>query len=187
MINNNVLLKNMKKALTFLLFLSLSCEFAHAAVPNVASSVDLNRYIGDWYEIAKFPYFFQRKCGAAKATYNLIGPSKIKVINVCKQKNNKNKLDRIIGSARVVDPKTDAKLKVSFFPMLGHFGEGDYWILYVDPLYQNAVVGTPDRQNLWFLSRSPNISPETYQRLRKVAADEGFDLKKLEKTPSWFD
>lgn len=158
---------------------------AQAAPPKVAESVDLEHYAGDWYEIAKYPVYFQRNCGATKATYSLNASKGLKVLNVCQHKSNPKRLIRALGKARVVDPRTNAKLKVSFSPIFKKLTEGDYWILYVSPDYQVAAVGTPDRDNLWFLSRTQSVSQETYSELLKIAEDEGFNPKKLIKTPGW--
>lgn len=151
---------------------------ASSAPLEVVPSVDLNRYAGKWYEIARLPNRFQRDCtGNVTATYTLRPDGKIQVLNQCASKDGKNKSAR--GVARLVGGKEpNTKLKVSFFWPFS----GDYWIIDLDPDYRWAVVGEPRRRYLWILSREPQMDDETYQGIVERAAAKGFDINSLIRT-----
>ncbi len=140
--------------------------------------VDLNRYAGKWYQIAFFPTFFQGKCTIdTTATYGLLPDGRVSVLNECR--TPKGKYRSITGTARVVDFDSNAKLKVKFFWFAP---AGDYWILDLDPNYQTAVVGSPDRKFLWFLARTPSIPKSRYDQLVNAAAGQLFDVSRLQLT-----
>lgn len=165
--------------LTTLSLLAGSAESGPAQSPELktVSSVDLNRYLGTWYEIARYPARFQEKCaGDVRATYTLRSDGKIGVLNQCVQADGKIK--RAKGRAKIVDRTTNAKLKVTFFwPFYG-----DYWILELDPEYKYAVVGEPKRKYLWILSRSPEMDPAVYDGILERLKTIGYDPSKLMKT-----
>lgn len=145
---------------------------------QTVSSVDLSRYAGRWYEIARLPNRFQKDCASdVMATYTLRGDGKIAVLNQCRKASGEIKKAR--GVATVADTTTNAKLKVSFFWPFS----GDYWILDLGPNYEYAVVGEPRRKNLWILSREPGMSEELYRRLLGRAAAQGFDTSRMIRTP----
>lgn len=152
---------------------------------KTVSSVDINRYAGKWYEIAKYPNRFQKQCTAnTTAVYNLIGDGKIEVINSCQ--TQEGKIDEATGRAKIVDKNTNAKLKVRFAPSFLSFLPmvwGDYWVIDLEPNYQYAVVGTPKRDYLWILCRTPQIDENTYQGIINRIKEQGFDPNKLVKTP----
>jgi apolipoprotein D and lipocalin family protein len=140
--------------------------------------VDLTRYVGRWHQIAFFPTRFQGKCTLeTTATYTLRSDGKVGVFNECKTPEGKTR--SISGTARVEDRDSNAKLKVKFFWFVP---AGDYWIISLDPDYQYAVVGSPDRKYLWILSRAPSIKSTLYQELVKKAQDQGFDVSRLQLT-----
>ena len=141
-------------------------------------AVDLDRYLGLWYEIASFPAWFQRGCTATTAEYSLRDDGLIRVVNSCRKGSVDGKLKQSVGRAKVVDPETNAKLKVSFF---GPFW-GDYWILDLDPAYRWAVVGVPSRRYLWILSRTPTLDPQLLARIIEPLEGMGFDLTRLRRT-----
>lgn len=160
------------RALLLLLALPL-----FAADPAVVEKVDLGRYMGTWHEIARFPNRFQRGCTCTTATYSLRTDGRVKVVNRCGTTAGPAKQSE--GWAKVVDPASNAKLKVTFFwPFFG-----DYWILALDPDYRQVLVGTPDRRYLWILAREPRLEDAAYQALVARAAALGFDVARLEKTP----
>lgn len=140
--------------------------------------VDLDRYLGTWYEIASFPAWFQKNCTAVTADYSLRDDGLIKVVNSCRKGSLDGKLKQSTGRAKVVDPETNSKLKVSFF---GPFW-GDYWIIDLDPDYRWAVVGVPNRKYLWILSRSPVMDPETLNAIVGRLTESGYDMSKLNMT-----
>ena len=143
--------------------------------------VDLARYEGTWYEMARLPMWFQRHCVDSKAIYTSRADGTIGVHNECVTDSGGH--DQIEGVATVIDTTTNARLTVvfdNFFARLfGSSREGNYWILVLDPDYRTAVVGTPDRRYLWILSRSPHLDEPTYQRLVEQARRLGFPVSEL--------
>jgi apolipoprotein D and lipocalin family protein len=146
---------------------------------ETAEHVDLERYIGTWFEIAKFPQRFEKGLVGITATYSILPNGKVRVVNRGYKGDFNGKIESAQGRAMVVDTKTNAKLKVSFFwPFTG-----DYWILELGKDYEYAVVGEESRKYLWILSRTPQMDETTYNDLLKRAQAKGFDVSKLEKTP----
>ena len=143
--------------------------------PVTVSKVDLNRYAGRWYEIARFPQRFERNCTNVEAHYTQKPDGSIQVINRC-LKNGKLKVST--GKATVTDTYTNSKLKVSFFWPI----EGDYWIIGLDRDYKWALVGSPDGDALWILSRNPVLAQKTLAEILAIAAYKGYNLAKLEYT-----
>jgi apolipoprotein D and lipocalin family protein len=161
------------------ILLLMSAMAAYDAPPvRPVPSVDLTRYAGRWYEIARFPNWFQRKCaGDTTATYALRPDGKIDVLNECRQADGK--LTSAKGTARLADPKgPKSKLKVTFFWPFS----GDYWIIELDPEYQYAVVGHPGRNYLWILCRRPQMDESRYSELVEKIAAQGYDVKRIVRT-----
>ena len=146
---------------------------------EVVDSVDLDRYLGKWYEIASYPAWFQKNCTAVTADYSLRDDGVIEVINSCRKGTLDGKLKKSKGRAKVVDAATNAKLKVSFF---GPFW-GNYWIIDLDPDYQWAVVGVPNRKYLWILSRTPQMDETIYDEIVERLSARRYDPAKLKRTP----
>lgn len=144
---------------------------------EVVDAVDLSRYAGRWYEIARLPNRFEKKCAdSVTATYTLRSDGKVDVVNRCRKANGEYTTAK--GKAKVVDKKSNAKLKVTFFwPFYG-----DYWILDLGPDYEYAVVGAPNRDYLWILSRTPQIDEQLYQRLLEKMASRGFAAERMIRT-----
>jgi apolipoprotein D and lipocalin family protein len=130
---------------------------------TTVDQVDLNRYAGFWYEIAKIPNSFQDQCAyGTTAEYKIDKDGDIIVINSCYDEDGK--IDIADGVANVVDKKTNSKLEVSFVSFLGiRPFWGDYWIIGLDENYEWAIVGTPGRKYGWILSRTPSLPDETMQ------------------------
>ncbi len=175
----------MKLLILFSLLFNMSCTDAANRVPlPTVESVDLNRYLGKWYEIARFDQKFQRGCTATTATYSLRKDGDISVLNECHLNSPQGPLKRAYGRAWVVDRNTNAKLKVQFFltrfriPFLA----GNYWILELDEDYQYVIIGDPSRKYLWILSRSAQMDETLYQELVQKAESLNFDTSKLLKT-----
>ena len=141
-------------------------------------SVDLQRYLGTWYEIATIPASFQKNCVGVTATYTMRPDGKIGVFNRCRKHTLDGKEKSVKGKAWVVDTKTNAKLKVQFFWPFS----GDYWIVELDRDYQYAVVGHPGRNYLWILCRRPQMDESLYTQLLGKIAAQGYDVKRLVKT-----
>ena len=145
---------------------------------NVFDSVDLERYLGKWYEIASYPAWFQKGCTGSTAEYSLLPDGKIQVINRCHKDSLDGPLKESKGKAEVVDTATNAKLKVWFFWPF----KGNYWIIDLDPDYQWAVVGEPSRKYLWILSRNPSLDEATYQEIIERLPQKGYDPAGLRRT-----
>ena len=145
--------------------------------PRPVSAVDLKRYIGVWYEIAKIPNSFQKKCARnTTATYSLRDDGRIDVVNRCVESDGT--VDEAKGIARVADTLTNAKLEVSFVRLLGfQLFWGDYWIIGLDPDYRYAVVGSPTRKYGWILSRTPSLTSEDSASVAAVLKEQGYDPK----------
>ena len=165
---------------------AMAATTAAAAVPVQAiAALDVPRYMGQWYEIAKYPNRFQKKCVAETvAQYTLLTSGRVRVTNRCRMANGET--DEAIGMARQIGAKNSPKLKVRFAPEWLSFLDavwGDYWVLDIDPAYQLVVVGEPSREYLWVLSRTPTVPAPEYQALLRRLEAQGFDVKKLESTP----
>lgn len=148
--------------------------------PTTVKSVDLNKYAGLWYEIAKIPNRFQKHCvSGTTATYTLRDDGRISVVNSCKEADGS--IDDAEGIARIVDKKSNAKLEVSFFSILGWRPFwGDYWIIGLDEDYQWAIVGTPNRKYGWVLSRTPQVDNDTLDKLFKILETQGYNPSDFE-------
>jgi len=141
---------------------------------QTVASVDLYRYMGQWYEIALYPTRFEKGCECTTAEYYM-NEKYVQVINKCK-KNGKEK--QIKGKAFVVPNSNNTKLKVQFFWPF----KGDYWIIALDKDYNWAVVSSPDRNYLWILSRSKKMEPTLYQKIVDDIVTRGFDPNRIIKT-----
>jgi len=144
--------------------------------------VNLEKYTGRWYEIAKIPNRFQRKCARnTTATYKLKNDGRIDVTNRCTESDGSVKESN--GIAKVVEPSTNAKLKVSFVQILGFsLFWGDYWIIGLDDNYDYAVVGTPSRKYGWILARSPELSDVQLDETFSILRDKGYNPDDFEMT-----
>ena len=159
------------------MFLAVMAGVGGKSELGVVAAVDLSRYAGRWYEIARLPNRFEKKCvDSVTATYTLRSDGKVDVVNRCRKANGEYTTAK--GKAKIVDKKTNAKLKVTFFwPFYG-----DYWILDLGPDYEYAVVGAPNRDYLWILSRTPQIDDQLYQRLLAKMATQGFETQRMIRT-----
>ena len=145
--------------------------------------VDLDRYVGDWYEIARYPNRFQRSClGDVRASYARRPDGRIDVVNRCRTADGAIEAR---GVARVVDERTRSQLKVRFAPgWLSFIPQvwGDYWVIGLGDDYSWAVVGSPDHDYLWILSRTPRLDDDRAAAARSAARANGFDLDRLQPT-----
>lgn len=157
---------------------SLFFAIALAAPPlTTVDHVDLTRYVGKWHEIASIPQFFQRKCVSdTTAEYQILPDQKIRVYNSCTTKEGERIYSE--GRAKVVDPLTNAKLKVTF----SHLGDryfyllgGKYWIIDLDTNYNYAIVGHPSRKYGWILARDPALSENTLRELHRSLKERSYD------------
>jgi apolipoprotein D and lipocalin family protein len=147
---------------------------------RVVPFVDLDRYAGDWFEIARFPNRFQRQCvGDVRTTYARRTDGRVDVVNRCRTAEGETEAR---GVARIVDERTFAKLKVRFAPAWLSWLPmvwGDYWIIGLAPDYSWAVVGDPDRDYLWILARAPHLDDASTAAAQAAARDNGFDVERL--------
>lgn len=151
--------------------------------PSTVESVDLNRYVGLWYEVAKIPNRFQSMCARrTTARYLIRDDGKIAVINSCVKGNGD--IEKADGLAKVADGGANAKLKVSFVRFLGmSLFWGDYWIIGLGDEYEYAVIGNPDRKYGWILSRTPTLDKEKLDEAFAILRDQGYAPEAFEMTP----
>jgi apolipoprotein D and lipocalin family protein len=147
---------------------------------TTVKELDLNRYLGTWYEIARFPHSFEKNLVGVTATYSLKEDGMIKVLN----EGFKNTLDgersKAIGKAKIPNKLEPGKLKVSFFWIF----YADYYVLELDAEnYQYVMIGSSSDKYFWILSRTPQMDPQIYNMLLDKACKRGYNLKKLYKVP----
>jgi apolipoprotein D and lipocalin family protein len=154
-----------------------------APLLKTVDQVDLTRYQGLWYEVARIPNRFQRKCSKnTTALYALRSDGRIDVVNTCIQKDGR--AAQAQGIARIVDAKSNAKLAVSFVRVFGiSLFWGDYWIIGLSDDYQYALVGTPGRKYGWILSRQPSLPPAELEKAFATLREQGYDPNEFVMTP----
>jgi apolipoprotein D and lipocalin family protein len=165
----------MKKTLLIISAIMIFSSASSQKVPSVVSEVDLKKYQGLWYEIARLPNYFERKLKCISATYTLRDDGKITVLNQGRYISDPQEKSSITGVAWVPDSKSPAKLKVRFFWPFS----GDYWIMYLDKEYRFVLVGDPDLKYLWILSRDKLMDEKTYTMLLQKAIDQGYDVSSI--------
>lgn len=152
---------------------------------RAVSSVDLGRYAGRWFEIARYPNRFQDQCaGEVTALYEPREDGRIRVVNRCRRADGS--VDEAEGVARVVAGSGNARLKVRFAPgwiSFLPFVWGDYWVIGLADDYRWAVVGTPDRKYLWILSRAPEMTGDDRAAAESAIEENGFERSRLVPTP----
>lgn len=161
----------------FMLMISfLGGCYSSGSMP-VALEVDLQRYMGKWYEIARFPHFFEKDLDCVSATYTLREDGRIDVLNQGRKISNPAEIKSAKGVAWIPNPAEPAKLHVRFFwPFYGK-----YWILELDKDYQYVLVGHPSRKYLWILGRQKSLDDSVYKELEEKARQLGFDTNMLER------
>ncbi|MEW6652941.1 MAG: lipocalin family protein [Bacteroidota bacterium] len=167
-------MKNLISALLAALALFISgCSLTNYPPLDTVDNVDVQRYLGKWYEIASLPNNFQKGCSCSSAEYSMIDSTTIRVVNKCFKEG---KLDDVNGKAFVVEGSGNSKLKVQFFWPF----RGDYWIIDLDKNnYSYAVVGTPSRKYMWILSRTPMMEESLYSSILEKSKANGFDVNKV--------
>lgn len=149
---------------------------AEAAPLQAVAHVDLDRYLGRWYEFARLPNWFERDCHGVTAEYARKPTGEIAVVNTCRKGAPDGPVDRIEGRAQVVDRATNAKLRVAFFWEFW----APYWVIDLDPDYRWALVGEPSGQYFWILTRDPMPSDALRADLLARAARLGYAVDRLE-------
>lgn len=146
--------------------------------------LDVGRYLGTWYEIAKFPNIFQRQCVSdTRALYRQRDDGQLDVVNRCRKDNGE--MAEAVGRARQIGTADSPRLEVRFAPeWLAWLPVvwGSYWVIDLDPAYQLVAVSEPKRDFLWVQSRTQTVDAAVYQALLGRLQAKGFDLSKLEKT-----
>ena len=142
---------------------------------ETVGEVDLKKYLGLWYEIARIPNRFQKQCKQnTTAQYSMRTDGRIEVINRCIKENGE--VDEIKGIAKIFDPVSNAKLEVSFVRFLGiSLFWADYWIIGLAEDYQWAIVGTPSRKYGWILAREPQLGEDLLQLIHQKLSEQGYD------------
>ncbi len=154
-------------------------ESVAAGILRVVPRVNIDRYMGRWYEIARYPNSWQNGMVGVIAEYSRRGDGCVTVVN----SGHKGKLDGPLSRSEAVAwvhcHESNAKLKVQFmWPFTA-----DYWIIDLDEQYRYAVVGQPCRTRLWVLSREPQLDEPTYVRICERLRAQGYDPSRLERTP----
>jgi len=144
---------------------------------KTVARVDLDRYIGTWHEIARYPNSFQKGCTGSTATYTLREDGEIDVVNRCRDERD-GSLREAKGRAWVIDTASNARLKVSFFWPF----RGDYWIIDLGNDYEFAVVGAPSRKYLWVLSRTPLMDDDVFNGIMERIEQLGFERDRVVKS-----
>ena len=173
-------------ALTFFCAADIGAQEAIKPEPLASiEALDVPHYMGRWYEIAKYPNSFQKKCvGFTSADYALAADGEVSVTNRCRLENGET--SEAIGTARQIGGATSPKLKVRFAPAWLSWLPavwGDYWVIDIDADYQLVAVSEPRREYLWILSRTSKAPSAAYDALLQRLVAKGFDLRKLEATP----
>ncbi|HOP03076.1 MAG TPA: lipocalin family protein [Tenuifilaceae bacterium] len=144
---------------------------------QTVKNVDLERYMGTWYEIGRFPHSFEKDLVGVTATYKLKKNGKVEVLNQGYKNSLDGKLKRAKGFAKVPNPNEPGRLKVYFFWPFG----GDYLILDLDEEYRWALIGSYSLNYLWILSRTPQMPEEEYNRLVEKARSLGYNVSRIER------
>ena len=154
-----------------------AAQYRDRSVPiTVEGALDVNKYLGKWYEIARFPNWFERNCTGVTAEYALRTEGDIQVTNTCRKGSLKGRVSVAEGNARLEAP---GRLSVTFTPWLP-LPRGDYWVLYVAPDYSLAVVGNPKGSTSWILARDAQISAADRALANSILTKNGYDINKLE-------
>jgi apolipoprotein D and lipocalin family protein len=169
--------------LTPMILLLAATASADPGPPATVATVDLERYAGRWFEVARIPNRFQKHCArSTTADYTLRADGTIAVLNRCIEADGST--DEARGVAKVVERDSNSKLKVSFVRFLGvQLFWGDYWIIGLGADYEYAVVGSPDRKYGWILSRTPHLDSEAMDAARATLRAQGYSPDRFEMTP----
>ncbi len=157
---------------------AFACSGAPPPPPTTVADLDVDRFMGTWYEVARLPFHWQRDCVASAARYEKVSDEEFAVVNYCWFKTIDGPMRKARAKAYVDTAMRRARLKIQFFWPNWQ----DYWVLYISDDYQQTVIGTPDRKYLWLMSRTPSMDEKIYDQLVAFAAREGFDTASLMNT-----
>lgn len=165
--------------------LACPAQAAEPAALRPIERLDLPRYLGTWYEVARFPNRFQKQCVAdTRADYESQPDGSVRVINQCRLADGR--VEKAVGQARQIGTGDSPRLQVRFAPAWLSFIPavwGDYWVVDLDEAYQLAAVSEPRREYLWVLSRTPGVPAAAYEALLRRLAAQGLDVGRLERSP----
>ncbi|MGK0254051.1 MAG: apolipoprotein D and lipocalin family protein [Mariniflexile sp.] len=167
------------RVITFIIFTNsfFSCKTEETMIDNtVVKELDVQKYLGTWYEIARYNHSFERGLVGVTAKYSMRDDGKIKVVNSGYKNSLNGKFSQAVGKAKIPDLINDpAKLKVSFFL----FFYGDYYVMELDKDYQWAIIGSSSDKYLWVLNRKPQMEKKLYNELLNKIQKRGYDVSKL--------
>jgi apolipoprotein D and lipocalin family protein len=170
-------MKSTRWSFALLFTVSMLAAACHEEPLDVAPDVNLGRFSGKWYEIAKLPRATQSDCTATTAHYTMVSGDALTMVNECHIGDPSGPLRSVSSNAKVPNRDVPAKLSVDFGGIYG-----DYWIIDVGPHYEYAVVGHPTRQYLWILSRTPTLDSETLSGVLERAKAKHFEVERLDYT-----
>ena len=169
----------MGKTITLLLSLLIlltSCKGQNSMIDKtVVKNLEIEKYLGLWYEIARYDHKFERGLVGVTANYSMREDGKIKVVNAGYKNTLDGERSEAIGKAKIPNPDVPSKLKVSFFWIF----YADYFVLELDKDYQWAVIGSRSDNYLWILSRTPEMEESIYNDLLNKLKSRGYDVSKL--------
>ena len=169
----------MRKYLTLLfaiVFVFISCKGQNAMIDKtVVKELDIEKYLGTWYELARYDHKFERGLVGVTANYSMRDDGKIKVLNSGYKESLDGEKSEAIGKAKIPDSNIPSKLKVSFFWIF----YGDYFVLELDKNYQWAIIGSSSDKYLWILSRTPQMDENLYSKLLDNLTNRGYNVDKL--------
>jgi lipocalin len=169
----------MRKNIIFIIalfFLINACKSQNTMIDKtVVKELNIEKYLGKWYEISRFDHSFERGLVGVTATYSIRDDGKIKVVNSGYKNTLNGQKSEVIGKAKIPDLNVPSKLKVSFF----WFFYADYFVLELDKNYQWAIIGSSSDNYLWILSRTPQMEESQYNELLNKITNRGYDVKKL--------
>lgn len=157
-----------------------SCQSQNTMIDKtVVKELSLEKYLGNWYEIARYDHRFERGLVGVSATYSMREDGMIKVLNAGYKNTLDGKLSEAEGKAKIPNPEEPSKLKVSFFWIF----YGDYYVMELGENYEYAVIGSSSDKYLWILSRTPQMDSDLYQSLLANLTKRGYDVSKLIEVP----
>ncbi|AKJ30614.1 lipocalin family protein [Caldimonas brevitalea] len=173
-----------RKGSAFLARLGLPFSSHDPVELTTAVEFDLTRYAGTWYEIACLPSRVEEQCASdVRAEFEPQEDGSVTLTTLCLRGDGSERREQ--GSVRHTDEAHPSRLEVSFGPSWLRWWPGswaDYWVMHVESDYSAALVGTPERDGLWLLSRAPTLDEETYDEFVAIARREGFDVQRLVRT-----
>lgn len=158
--------------------------FNQQNMQETVKNLETKRFLGKWYEIARFPHSFEKDLVGVTATYSMKENGQIKVLNQGYKGTLNGKLSTAVGKAKIADPNFPGNLRVSFFWIF----YSDYLVMELDSInYDWAVIGSSSPNYLWILSRKPQMDNKTYENLIQKISERGYDIQKLIKVQQPID